>query len=280
MTKQLVIGALALISLAGSAARMSAAPPAASSAPIPASDLIGTWKIDDPARNDSFELSLSGREFSLDTSKLRAWRYTDWEPDDAGANVSSLMIYRLVTQQDVRDAALDAGSSSMPGLIEKIGQKIFGTTLEHYIKGDLKGKQIVSAVVSQLMDKLLEGSANREPFASIKAKLDTVISQEGADAAVGSARDRAAGAASTAITPADAAALNQYLGAQCRYQIVDLPGHGAVQQGVALVDTKLGKATVWTLLVRRDKSLVAVVGQTSVPQQGVNGPLHVHFSPM
>jgi hypothetical protein len=137
-------------------------------------------------------------------------------------------------------------------------------------------------------DKVLEGVADREPFATIQSKLDKVIDADKSeitrtlvDKGTGMAKDKGADLAGDRLTKDEATQLETYLQNQCRYQLGELKSYGVVTGGIIVVDTQMGTATVWLFLrAHGTEPATAVIGTTSVPEQGTLHVMNIQFSPI
>lgn len=162
----------------------------------------------------------------------------------------------------------------------KVAEKLIETGVVQSLKGDLKAKDIAAAVAGQVLDKALESVADREPFASIKAKLDKAIGEDQVEAAGGKIKDKAADMAADKLTAAERTQLDEYLKNQCRYDLVQLKPYGIVIGGISVVDRQTGSATVWLFLKDRGSEPRAVIGSTTVPEVDEHKAIGISFSPI
>lgn len=162
----------------------------------------------------------------------------------------------------------------------KVAEKLIETGVVQSLKGDLKAKDIAAAVAGQVLDKALESVADREPFASIKAKLDKAIGEDQVEAAGGKIKDKAADMAADKLTAAERTQLDEYLKNQCRYDLVQLKPYGIVIGGISVVDRQTGSATVWLFLKDRGSEPRAVIGSTTVPEVDEHKAIGISFSPV
>ncbi len=162
----------------------------------------------------------------------------------------------------------------------KVAEKLIETGVVKSLQGDLKAKDIAAAVAGQVLDKALEHVADREPFATIKAKLDKAIGEDQVEAAGGKIKDKAADMAADKLTGPERTQLDEYLKNQCRYDLVQLKPYGIVIGGISVVDRQTGSATVWLFLKDRGSEPRAVIGSTTVPEEGEHKALGISFSPV
>ncbi|HEX5275735.1 MAG TPA: hypothetical protein VFW34_10715 [Candidatus Rubrimentiphilum sp.] len=161
-------------------------------------------------------------------------------------------------------------------LLGKIAQKLFEKTVEKSLQGDLKLRDLAEAVAGQVLGKALEGVADREPFASIRSKLEDVYTEDLVKAAGGSATGKVA----EKLTAAEKDALEKYLAEQCRYDLVTLKPYGVILGGISVVDRQTGNATVWLFLKERGSEPRVVIGSTTVPEEGEHKAIGIVFSPI
>jgi hypothetical protein len=161
-------------------------------------------------------------------------------------------------------------------LLGKIAQKLFEKIVEKSLQGDLKLRDLAEAVAGQVLGKALEGVADREPFASIRTKLEDVYTEDLVKAAGGSVTGKAA----EKLTAAEKDALAKYLAEQCRYDLITLKPYGVVLGGISVVDRQTGNATVWLFLKQRGSEPRVVIGSTTVPEEGEHKAIGIAFSPI
>lgn len=161
-------------------------------------------------------------------------------------------------------------------LVGKLAQKLFETTVEKSLQGDLKLRDLAEAVVGQVLGKVLEDVADREPFASIRGKLEDVYTEDLVKAQGG----KATGKAAEKLTAEQKTQLEKYLANQCRYDLVQLKPYGVVLGGISVVDRQTGSATVWLFLKERGSSPRVVMGTTTVPEVDEHKAMGITFSPI
>jgi hypothetical protein len=163
--------------------------------------------------------------------------------------------------------------------LEKLAQSIFTTSAERAFAGQtVTAKDMVKAIAGSALDKTLEAVTAREPLGTVKGAIDNAIGEDQSTAVSGIAQGAAAEKVADSLTGAQATALQQYLGSQCRYEIVKLSGYGATVGGIAVVDKQTGETTIWLVVQPPGGATTAVVGNTTVPEQGTHGSMNILFS--
>ncbi len=127
----------------------------------------------------------------------------------------------------------------------------------------------------------LGGVADREPFATIKAKLDEGLGPNQVKTAGDLLKDEASKFAGEKLTRDEVSTLDDYLKKQCRYELIKLEGYGLISGGIAVADKQLGTARVWLFLTPRGSSEPIVVtcdtpGLPEAPHKYVS--LNIPFS--
>lgn len=163
----------------------------------------------------------------------------------------------------------------------KIAEKLIETGISKSLEGNLQVSDLGAAIAGQVLDKALDSVSDREPYASIKAKIDKELSRvdkELADYATGQLGEKAIDSGADLLTPKETKALQDYLDEQCRYEIVRLKPHGKIGGGMAIVDRQMGTATVSLVVLPSGSRTLGHIasGDTTVGEANAQGS-HIHM---